>query len=570
MKKFLTYFKGYKKEAFLAPLLKMLEALFELLVPFIIKDIIDNIIPSKNMKQLILSIVILFIFSIFGFLSTFTAQYFSAKVAVNVTKNIKIDIFKHIETLSYQDIDNITEPELITKMTSDANLMQNGINMFLRLFLRSPFVVFGALVLALIVNIKLGLIFAVSIPVLFLLVGFIIFKSIPWYKSLQEKLSGKLKTTKNNVEGIRVIRSFNAQDNEMNEFRTKAQGYQKEQFNIAKFYSILTPVTYVIINLSIIAIFYFGAKLFNKGFILKGDIVAEYNYMGQILIEIIKLTNLTITLSKALSSIKRIFEFLDIKQSQEFVSESQLMKNQTNEMIKFKNVDFKYQSALNNTLSGLNFCIHKGEMIGIIGKTASGKSTLINLINRSYDTSYGIVEIDGNDIKNYAKDDIHDKVLIVSKHHFFFKGTIKDNITLNKEVDDSMIQRALELSSSSEIVSRKGGLEGLINEAGTNLSGGEKERLEIARAILLNPDVLVFDAAMEALDNITEKEVLNNLKKLNKTIIIASDRINKMKYCDRIIVIEDGQITGFDTYNNLLSKNQEFKEINKLSLREDA
>ena len=568
MKNFLKLFKNHKKDAILAPLLKMLEAILELFVPLIVKDIIDNVIPAKDMKALILHILLMVLFGLVGLIIAIIAQYKSAKVATLIAKDIKFNMMQKLENLSYEDLDEIGNNSLVTKLTNDANQIQSGINMFLRLFLRSPFIVIGAIIMSLVVNLKLGLIFVVVIPTLFAVVIFIILKSIPLFKKLQEKFDKNIKRTKDNITGIRVVRAFNGEDNEINANKKETKDYYEYQNKIALFTQTMSPITYLIINLAIIAIIYFGSEMVQNSSLLKGDVVALYNYMSQVLVEIIKLANLSLLLAKTFACVNRYNEFINIKEKQTYLEESNLKDNETDKIIELKNVNFQYAKNNHLTLKDLNIEIKKGEFVAVVGRTGSGKSTLINLLNRSYDKTTGEILINNNDINNYSKKDIKDYVLVTNNHFFFLNDTISNNITLRQEYDRAQIDEAILLSKSTDIVDKKGGIEGLISEGGKNLSGGEKERIQVARAILKKAPIMIFDASLEALDSKTFNEVITNLRNLNSTLIIATERVSNIKMADKIIVLENGVITGFSSHDELLKTNLEYQNIYKLNTKD--
>ena len=564
----IKYFKKYPLQSILAPLFKMLEATFELLVPFIVKDIIDIYIPNHDKNKIIISFIILILLGIGGLILAFIAQYFSAKVATKITRDIKNDLMSHIETLSYQDLDILKEDNIITKLTQDATLIQNGINLFLRLFLRSPFVIIGAIICSLLIDIKLGLIMGITVPVIFIIALFILLKSIKLFKKSESKLDKMVKRTKEDIDGIRVLKAYNNLDYEINENNKEVLDYTKYNKKISFFNSLLSPLTYVVINIAIIVILYVGSDAIKASLYEKGTVVSIYNYMMQILIEIIKLANLSIVLSKSLSASQRIKEFFQIPNSQHYLEKSDLTNNTTDKMIEFKNVDFKYYRNKENSLSNINIAIKKGEVIGLIGLTGSGKTTLLNLIGRLYDQDSGNIYIDNNNIKNYSKDDIRKKVVITSNQYFFLRDSIRHNLTLGQTIDEEKIIDIINKTLLKEVIDSKGGLDSLVMENGSNFSGGQKQRLSIARSLLLDPDILVLDDITSALDYVTEKNIIKNLKEINKTTIIASQRISSIKNASRIIVIDNGKIVGFDNHENLLKNNELYQSIYRLQMEE--
>lgn len=558
------YFKKYKLETFLAPLLKMIEAIFELLVPFIIKEIIDNYIPNNNKASIIISFIILVLLGVLGLLVAFIAQYFSAKVACNISHDIKNDLFEHINTLSFYDIDILKEDNIITKLTSDATLIQNGVNMFLRLFLRSPFIIIGAITCSLIIDLKLGLIMSITVPIIFIIALFIMLKSIKYYKNSQKKLDKMVKRTKEDIDGIRVLKAYNNLDYEIKENDNDVDDYIAYNKKISFFTLLSSPLTYVIINIGIIIILYLGSKDIKAGLYDKGTLVSIYNYMMQILIEIIKLANLSIILSKSISASLRIKEFFKIENSQSYSDESKLTPNDSDTMIELKDVAFKYHNNKDDILKNINLKIKKGEVIGLIGLTGAGKTTLLNLIARLYDQGSGNILIDNNDIKSYSKDDIRKKVIMTSNQYFFLNDTISYNLTMGLDIDSKKIEEAIKVSLLEDIIKEKGGIDSLVKENGANFSGGQKQRLIIARSLLKDPDILILDDATSALDYASEKKLIDNLKKVNKTMIIASQRISSIKNANKIIVMDKGRIVGFDTSENLLKNNEIYKSIYSL------
>lgn len=563
MKTLFHYLKKYKIECILAPLFKMIEATFELLVPFVIKDMINIGINNSNTNYIISRFLILIGFALLGFICTIIAQYFSAKAAIGFAKDVKNDLFMHIETLSFSNLDQIGTSSLITKMTSDVNQMQTGVNMFLRLLLRSPFVVIGALIMSFLVNAKTAIIFSITIPLLSIIVFSIIYISIPLFKKAQDKLSLLLHKTRQNVKGTKVIRAFMQEDNETENFINQNNELTKFQIFVNKFSALMNPLTYVIINFAIIFLLYVGGKEVNKGVILQGDMLALYNYMSQILIELIKLANLTVTLTKAIASSKRVFQIFQIKNNQYFPTKSKEFKNDV--AIKMENVCFKYIGNKENSLSNITFEVKDKMTVGVIGGTGSAKTTLINLLSRYYDIDSGSIYLYGNDIKEYSKKDLRKIVATAFQKSILFKGTIRENLLFaNENLDDDKLYKSLEIAQGLDIIENKEkGLDTLILENGKNLSGGQKQRLNIARTLLIDSKILILDDSFSALDYLTDK----NLRKaiLNKdnhpTLILVSQRISTIKDADMILVLDDGILKGIGTHESLLKDNEIYQEI---------
>lgn len=563
MKTLFHYLKKYKIECILAPLFKMIEATFELLVPFVIKDMINIGINNSNTNYIISRFLILIGFALLGFICTIIAQYFSAKAAIGFAKDVKNDLFMHIETLSFSNLDQIGTSSLITKMTSDVNQMQTGVNMFLRLLLRSPFVVIGALIMSILVNAKTAIIFSITIPLLSIIVFSIIYISIPLFKKAQNKLSLLLHKTRQNVKGTKVIRAFMQEDNETENFINQNNELTKFQIFVNKFSALMNPLTYVIINFAIIFLLYVGGKEVNKGVILQGDMLALYNYMSQILIELIKLANLTVTLTKAIASSKRVFQIFQIKNNQYFPTKSKEFKNDV--AIKMENVCFKYIGNKENSLSNITFEVKDKMTVGVIGGTGSAKTTLINLLSRYYDIDSGSIYLYGNNIKEYSKKDLRKIVATAFQKSVLFKGTIRENLLFaNENLDDDKLYKSLEIAQGLDIIENKEkGLDTLILENGKNLSGGQKQRLNIARTLLIDSKILILDDSFSALDYLTDK----NLRKaiLNKdnhpTLILVSQRISTIKDADMILVLDDGILKGIGTHESLLKDNEIYQEI---------
>lgn len=558
-----TYLKEYKWQAILAPLFKMLEALFELMVPIIMAYIIDYGIENNDTKCIILMGLLLLLLAIVGLVCSVTAQYFSAKTAVGVASNVRHITFAHIQSLSFKEIDEIGTSTLITRLTSDINQFQTGINMGLRLLLRSPFIVFGSMIMAFFVDAKLALIFVVIIPILAIIVFAIILLTRPLYQKIQRKLDTVLKLTRENISGNRVVRAFAIENNEISKFNNASNELYKEEVKGGIFSNLMNPLTYVIINLGIVAIIYFSEQPVFKGDLSQGQVVALYNYMSQILVELIKLANLVITISKALASKKRIESVLDIKSSQDFINENN--NSIKDNSIIFNNVSFQYSNSKEENLSNISFQANEGDIIGIIGGTGSGKTTLVSVLSRFYDANSGSITLFGNDIKTYSKDYLRDNIGNVLQKATLFKGSIRDNMKWgNENASDEEIYKYLNLACAKTIVDKKTeGLDYQITQNGKNLSGGEKQRLSITRTLLKKPKILILDDSTSALDYLTEYTLRQNLKTLDykPIVFIVSQRAASVMHADKIIVLDDGKNVGTGTHEELLKTCKEYQEI---------
>lgn len=563
MKELLRHLKPYTKECIIAPLFKMIEATFELLVPLVVAYIINHGIKNQDYTSIGICIGLLLAFAIVGFICALIAQYFSAKAAIGFAKEVKQTLYEHIQTLSFADIDKIGISSLITNMSSDITQMQTGVNIFLRLFLRSPFVVLGAVIMSFTVNVKTAFVFAIAVPILSIFVFLVMYKSIPLMKKVQLKLSNLLKRTRNNLSGIRVIRAFKLEHKEAEEFMKANNDFSKFQLFAGKISSLLNPITYIIINFAIIAIIYLGGLEVNNGIIENGDVVAQYNYMSQILVELIKFASFTITINKALASGKRVFSVLEVKNTQYFPETSNI-ENDSDIAIEMTNCALRYPKNQENSIEGINLTIKKGETVGIIGATGSGKTTLVSLLARYYDATEGSIKLFGNDINQYSKKDLRETVGIVLQNSVLFKGTIKDNLLMANTKSDEEILKALEISQALEVVkNRENQLNAEVFQGGSNFSGGQKQRLSIARTLLSNPKILVLDDSASALDYLTDKNLRDAIKKLNNdlALLIISSRCASIINADKIVVLDEGKIVGLNTHENLLKTCQIYQEI---------
>ena len=566
MKKLFKYLKNYKKETVIAPLFKMLEATFELFVPLVMANIIDVGIANNDKSYILWMGALLVGLAVIGVVCSLTAQYFAAKAAVGFGTELRNDLFRHINSLSHTELDVIGTSTLITRMTTDINQVQSGVNLFLRLFLRSPFIVFGAMIMAFTISVKAALVFVVAIPLLALVVFGVMKLSIPMYKDVQKQLDTVVLSTRENINGARVIRAFNRQDEEMETYGEKNTLLKAFQMKVGNLTAMMNPVTYVIVNLAIVVIVWNGGIQVDTGVLTQGEVVALVNYMSQILVELIKLANLIVTITKALACAGRISDVFDVKPSIEDKAEALNFQDaQDVPMVEFDNVSFTYKGAGDESLSNISFKINKGETVGIIGSTGCGKSSLVSLIPRFYDATKGCVKINGVDIKDYSKEQVRDMVGFVPQKAVLFKGTIRDNMKWGREdATDADIHKALETAQAAEFVSqKKDGLDTMINQGGTNLSGGQKQRLTIARALVKNPPILVLDDSSSALDYATESRLRSAIREntTDATVFIVSQRASTVRHSDKIIVLDDGIMVGIGKHDELMKSCDVYKEI---------
>ncbi|MBQ6887372.1 MAG: ABC transporter ATP-binding protein [Lachnospiraceae bacterium] len=576
MKKLLRYLKAYRKESIIAPLFKMLEASFELFVPLVVANIVDIGIINKDFGYIAKMGGLLILLGIIGLVCSLTAQYFSAKAAVGFGTALRSDLFAHINSLSYEEIDKTGTSTLITRMTNDINQMQSGVNLVLRLFLRSPFIVFGAMVMAFTINVKAALVFVVAIPLLAVVVFGITAASIPLYKKVQKQLDKVLLVTRENLTGVRVIRSVCRQEHEKETFEETNSTLMGLQVFVGRISAFLNPVTYIIVNAALIAIVWIGALQVDNGIITQGAVIALVNYMSQILVELIKLANLIINITKSLACANRINEVFDLEPSVkdmakdgntsfQMSSSKNMAAADTDEAVAFHQVSFAYGGSKEYSLENIEFSVKKGETIGIIGGTGSGKSTLVNLLPRFYDVQTGKVLINGRNVKEFSLTDLRQKFGIVPQRAVLFKGTIRENIRFGKEdATDEEIMKALETAQALDFVQKKkDGLDSFVEQGGSNLSGGQKQRLTIARALVANPEFLILDDSASALDFATDaalrKAIRQNTE--NCTVFLVSQRATTIKDADKILVLDDGQLAGCGTHKELLSSCDVYREI---------
>lgn len=565
MKKLLVYLKTYKKETILAPLFKMLEASFELFVPLVIAAIIDTGIENKDVPYIVRMAIVLVVLAVVGLTCSLTAQYFSAKAAVGFAAKLKSALFAHIESLSFKEIDTLGTSTLITRMTSDINQVQSGVNLVLRLFLRSPFIVFGAMIMAFTIDVKAALIFVVAIPLLAVVVFGIMLISIPLFKKVQGALDMVLGITRQNLTGVRVIRAFNKEQSEIENFDEKNAVLTGLQKFVGKISALMNPVTFIIVNGAIAALIWTGAIRVDAGILTQGQVVALVNYMSQILVELVKLANLIITVTKAVACGNRIQSVFEIKPSMEEGSTKYSSQPKDGYAVEFKNVNLCYNDGADNSLTGIDFSVKKGETVGIIGGTGSGKSSLVGLIPRFYDATQGEVLVDGINVNEYSFDELRAHVGIVMQKAVLFKGTIRENLKWGRnDATDDELWEAIDAAQAREFVETKeGGLDFEIAQGGKNLSGGQKQRLTIARALVRKPDILILDDSASALDYATDAKLRAAIAALpgNMTVFIVSQRTASIMHADKIIVLDDGQMAGMGTQKELLENCEVYKEI---------
>ena len=569
MKQVLQYFKNYKWKAILAPLFKMLEAAFELLVPLVMAAIIDNGIAGNDKPYIYRMAFVMVGLGVVGLGCSITAQYFSAKTAMGIGKELRYDLFKHIETLSYTEIDKLGSATLITRMTSDVNQAQSGVNLTLRLFLRSPFIVFGAMVMAFTVDVKAAWVFVVTIPVLSVIVFGIMLITMPLYKKVQSNLDSVLLTTRENLAGARVIRAFNKEADESKRYENENQILTDAQKFVGRISGLMNPLTYIIVNGAIIVLIYIGGVRVNIGDLTQGEVVALINYMSQILVELVKLANLIVSMTKAVACGNRIESVLKVQPDMESGSirleELEAAIGTQAPAVEFNHVSLTYRGSAGDSLSDVTFKAKQGQTIGIIGGTGSGKSTLVNMIPRFYEATSGQIRIFGKDIKDYDTENLRSHIGMVLQKAVLFKGTIEENLRWGKEdATAEDIEEALEISQAKEFVDNKEGrLAFEIEQGGKNLSGGQKQRLTIARALVRKPKILILDDSASALDFATDaalRKAIHGMKE-NPTVFIVSQRASSIQHADQIIVLDDGQVAGIGTHAQLIESCETYQEI---------
>ena len=561
MKELLKYLRHYIKESILAPLFKMLEASFELFVPLVMAAIIDTGIKNSDKPYIFKMAMVLVGLAIVGFISALTAQYFAAKASVGFGKELRGDLYRHINTLSYSEIDKIGTSTLITRLTADVNQMQTAVNLFLRLFLRSPFIVIGAVVMAFTVDPKTAIIFAVSIPLLAAVVFGIMFYSVPIYKKVQNRLDSVMRITRENLSGVRVIRAFNHEQKEIEDFDKCSEELKDMQLYGGKISAYLNPITYVIVNLSIVLIIYVGGIRVNTGRLTQGEVISLINYMSQVLVELIKLSNLIINLTKSVACGNRIYDVFKIKPS---INNGNGIKTNGEAAVEFDHVSATYAGSKEKSLDSLTLSIPRGSTVGIIGATGSGKTTLISLIPRFYDVSEGSLKVNGTDVRNYNVDELRKLIGVVPQKAALVSGTVRDNVKWGKpDATDGEIIEALKTAQALDFVNEKDGLDSKILQGGKNLSGGQIQRLTIARALVRKPEILILDDSSSALDFATDAALRRAIKADtdNMTVFIVSQRFSTIKNADMIIVLDDGKVCGIGKHDELFENCEEYKEI---------
>ena len=569
MKRLMMYLKDYKKESILAPLFKLLEAFFELMVPLVMANIIDYGIFNRNMGYIGKMGLVLLLLGVVGLASSITAQFFAAKAAVGFSTKLRQALFDHIEDLSFTDIDKAGTSTMITRMTSDVNQVQSGINMTLRLFLRSPIIVFGAMIMAFTIDVKCALIFVVAIPLLSIVVFGIILSTIPMYKKVQSRLDQVLGITRENLTGVRVIRAFHQEAKEEERFRENNEALSAMQIFVGKISACMNPVTYVIVNGAIIALIYTGAVQVNIGNLSQGEVVAIINYMNQILVELVKLANLIVTMTKALACAERVASVFDIGADAAYVeAQNQKLADKVDKsapFLDFKHVSLTYQGAGAPTLQDMNFTVNRGDTVGIIGGTGSGKTSLVNLIPGFYPATEGEILLEGRDIRTMSVEELRGRIGVVPQKAVLFKGTIRSNLQWGKpDATEEEMWKALELAQASEVVDGKPGkLDATVAQNGKNFSGGQRQRLTIARALVRNPEILIMDDSASALDYATDAKLRAAIRTLEDktTTFIVSQRASTIRHADKIIVLDDGEIAGMGTHDELLKDSTVYQEI---------
>lgn len=565
MKQILKYLKEYKKECICAPLFKLLEASFELIVPLVMAAIIDNGITASDKPYIWKMGGVLVLLAVVGLVSSVTAQYFAAKAAVGFSTKLRHILFEKIESLSFSKMDTVGTSTLITRMTSDINQVQSGVNLVLRLFLRSPFIVFGAMAMAFTVNVRAAMVFVVTIPLLSIVVFSVMAASLPLYKKVQSSLDTVLSHTRENLEGTRVIRAFNKQNDEIDSFNRDNELLTNMQQVVGRISALTNPLTFIIINIATIAVIVSGGKQVYAGILTQGEVVALVNYMSQILVELIKLANLIVQVTKAVACGNRIADVLSIPSKLPEKNPKLIGAKDGAPEVEFDHVCMTYEGAADETLTDISFTVQKGQTIGIIGGTGSGKSSLVNLIPRFYDATKGTIRIQGNDINDYDAVQLRDKIGVVMQKAVLFAGTIADNLRWGKnDATEEEMWKALDIAQATEVVKGKeGGLDYMIEQGGKNLSGGQKQRLTIARAVVKDPDILILDDSASALDFATDASLRAALKNMHgdKTIFIVSQRTSSIQFADNIIVLDDGQMVGFGPHEELLETCETYKEI---------
>ena len=574
MKHLYPYLRRFRKESILAPLFKMLEATFDLLVPMVVADIIKVGIAGGDTTYIWTRCGLLVLMALIGLLCSFTAQYFAARAAIGTSTGLRHELMAHIQSLSFSELDTLGVSTLITRMTSDVNQVQNGLNMFLRLFLRSPFIVAGAMIAAFTIDTQIALIFLAAIPVLAVIVFGIMRITSPMYKTVQSRLDAVTGATRENLSGVRVVRAFGREDAEEENFVQQNGSLNAMQLKVGRIAALMNPLTYVVVNLGIIGILYFGANKIGSGALLSGDVVALVNYMSQILVELVKLANLVVLLTRAIASMGRVSQVLDTPSTMAFPEKPVSADAASDVAVAFDHVSLRYQGAGAESLSDVTFTAKKGQTIGVIGGTGSGKTTLVSLIPRFYDATKGQVTLLGQPITAYSKDELNRHVAVVMQKAQLFKGTIRSNLLWgNENATDEELRHALSIAQSEDFVRQKPGkLDDPVEQGGRNLSGGQRQRLTIARALVGHPDILILDDSASALDYATDAALRKALRTLpaETTLFIVSQRTSSLRHADQIIVLDDGHVVGIGTHDTLMQTCEVYREIHESQFRKGS
>ena len=571
MKKIFTYFKPYRLQAVLGPVFKLLEATFELLVPFVVAKIVDDGLgvfenggyPNADKRFVVIMCLVLAAFGLVGLAFSVTAQYFSARAATGVSARVRSDLFKKMQSLSYKDIDKMGEATMLTRMTSDVDKMQTGINLFLRLLLRSPFIVFGALICACIIDPSSFGVFGGAIAILAVVVYAVMFICMPLYKKTQAKLDKVLLSTRENLTGVRVLRAFCKEDDERALFEARNEGLTKERKFVGGIAAITNPLTYVLVNLATIVLLYTSGLRVESGTLTQGQVIALYNLMGQILIELIKLANLIVTVAKAAASAGRIEAVLAMEPSLEIVEEEMQKEGGRDAFISFENVCARYNEGAEDALADLTFTVERGETVGVIGGTGSGKTTLVNLIPHFYDVRSGRVSIDGQDVRSAGLQGfLRERIGVVPQKAKLFKGTIRENLLWGRaDATDEELMAAAKIAQADEFILEKGGLDAPVEQGGKNFSGGQKQRLTVARALVRNPEILILDDSSSALDYATDAALRKEIRGLKTTVFVVSQRASSVRDADKIIVLDEGKAVGIGSHEQLMQTCEVYREI---------
>ena len=573
MKYLLPYMKKFTKESILAPLFKMLEAMFDLLVPLVVANIINTGIAARDTAYILGQCGLLILMALVGLGCSFTAQYFAAKAAIGTSTGLRHQLMQHIQKLSFTELDSIGVSTLITRMTADVNQVQNGVNMFLRLFLRSPFIVIGAMVMAFTIDWGAASIFVIAIPVLAVIVFGVMKLTSPMYKQVQQKLDAVTSATRENLTGVRVVRAFGREEAEAERFAQANGELNEAQLKVGRIAALMNPMTYVVVNLALIAILYVGADKVNNSTLLSGDVVALVNYMSQILVELVKLANLIVLLTRAIASLGRVATVLDTETSMHYPEKAETAES-ADEAVRFDHVSLTYKGAGDESITDISFRAMKGQTIGVIGGTGSGKSTLVSLIPRFYDATKGEIRLMGRPIADWPHDELRDRVADVMQRAQLFKGTIRSNLLWgDMTATDDELWAALETAQAAEFVRQKPGqLDDPVEQGGRNLSGGQKQRLTIARALVSKPDVLILDDSASALDYATDAALRRALRELPETTttFIVSQRTSSIRHADQILVLDDGELVGCGTHDELLASCPVYAEIHESQFRKEV